>query len=567
MLRTIKSKIAVGIGALFVLLLTISVVAFIYINRLSHRTENLLTANYKTIQYCNRMMHAINTMHLDSQKIDAFESNLQLQEKNVTEPGEEKATQKLRVFFELAKRQKQDSNIIDSINTQLYNIALLNQGALERKNTQALRTAENAKIVISILAALLVLISFSFVVNFPGYIASPVKLLTDGIKEIAQKNYGKRIYLDNKDEFGEMATAFNMMAEKLYEYENSNINQVMFEKQRVETIINQMSDAVIGLDAKNKLLFINNTAQQLLNLKASEVKGKYAPDIALRNDLFRFILQKDSKAEPLKIVVNGKENYFSIDTKTVMSDEKVIGEVFMLKNITQFKELDISKTNLLATISHELKTPISSIKMSAKLIADERMGELTNDQKDLVANINEDAERLLKLTGELLNMTQIETGNIQLKLQKVNPLDILHNALNAVQVQASQKQIKFETSQEENLPAIVADTDKTSWVLINLLTNAIKYSTSASPVFINISRADNTVKFAIKDEGPGIDEKYVGKIFERYFKVPESEQTGTGLGLAISKEFIEAQGGKINFSNSPEKGAIFSFELPIGTVV
>lgn len=567
MLRTIKSKIAVGIGALFVLLLTISVVAFIYINRLSHRTENLLTANYKTIQYCNRMMHAINTMHLDSQKIDAFESNLQLQEKNVTEPGEEKATQKLRVFFELAKRQKQDSNIIDSINTQLYNIALLNQGALERKNTQALRTAENAKIVISILAALLVLISFSFVVNFPGYIASPVKLLTDGIKEIAQKNYGKRIYLDNKDEFGEMATAFNMMAEKLYEYENSNINQVMFEKQRVETIINQMSDAVIGLDAKNKLLFINNTAQQLLNLKASEVKGKYAPDIALRNDLFRFILQKDSKAEPLKIVVNGKENYFSIDTKTVMSDEKVIGEVFMLKNITQFKELDISKTNLLATISHELKTPISSIKMSAKLIADERMGELTNDQKDLVANINEDAERLLKLTGELLNMTQIETGNIQLKLQKVNPIDILHNALNAVQVQASQKQIKFETSQEENLPAIVADTDKTSWVLINLLTNAIKYSTSASPVFINISRADNTVKFAIKDEGPGIDEKYVGKIFERYFKVPESEQTGTGLGLAISKEFIEAQGGKINFSNSPEKGAIFSFELPIGTVV
>lgn len=563
MLRTIKSKIAVGIGALFVLLLTISVVAFIYINRLSHRTENLLTANYKTIQYCNRMMHAINTMHLDSQKINAFETNLQLQEKNVTEPGEAKATQQLRVYFEIAKRQKPDSNIIDSINKQLYDIALLNQAALEQKNTQALKTAENAKIVISILAALLVLISFSFVVNFPGYIASPVKLLTEGIKEIAQKNYGKRIYLDNKDEFGEMATAFNRMAEKLYEYENSNINQVMFEKQRVETIINQMSDAVIGLDAKSKLLFINNTAQQLLNLKVSEVKGKYAPDIALRNDLFRFILQKDSKAEPLKIVLDGKENYFSIDNKTVMSDEKVIGEVFMLKNITQFKELDISKTNLLATISHELKTPISSIKMSAKLISDERVGTLTSDQKDLVANINEDAERLLKLTGELLNMTQIETGNIQLKLQKVNPLDILHNALNAVQVQASQKQIKFETRQDENLPAVVADADKTSWVLINLLTNAIKYSAPSTPVFININRADNTVKFAIKDAGPGIDEKYVGKIFERYFKVPESEQTGTGLGLAISKEFIEAQGGKINFSNSPEKGAIFSFELPI----
>lgn len=563
MLRTIKSKIAVGIGALFILLLTISVVAFIYINRLSHRTENLLTANYKTIQYCNRMMHAINTMHLDSQKIQAFETNLQLQEKNVTEPGEQKATQKLRVYFELAKRQKQDSNIIDSINKQLYDIALLNQAALERKNIQALKTAENAKIVISILAALLVLISFSFVVNFPGYIASPVRLLTEGIKEIAQKNYDKRIYLDNRDEFGEMATAFNMMAEKLYEYENSNINQVMFEKQRVETIINQMSDAVIGLDAKGKVLFINNTAQQLLNLKAAEVRGKYAPNIALKNDLLRFILQKNSKAEPLKIVVEGKENYFSVDTKTVLSDERVIGEVFMLKNITQFKELDISKTNLLATISHELKTPISSIKMSAKLIADERLGMLTNDQKDLVANINEDAERLLKLTGELLNMTQIETGNIQLKLQRVEPLSILKNAVNAVQVQASQKQITFETIHDKDLPAIIADADKTSWVLINLLTNAIKYSTSASPVHISIGRIGNTVKFAVEDAGPGIDDKYVGRLFERYFKVPENEQTGTGLGLAISKEFIEAQGGKIGYSNSPERGAIFSFELPI----
>ncbi|MBS1780786.1 MAG: HAMP domain-containing protein [Bacteroidetes bacterium] len=563
MTRTIKSKIALGIGALFVLLLTISTVSFVFINLLSHRTENLLTANYKTIQYCNQMMHAINAVSLDSNALSAFEKNLQLQESNITEPGEQPATQKLRLYFELIKKNAEDSTVIDSINRQLYDIALLNQHALEKKNQKALTTAGAAKLWISLLTSVLVLISFTLLINFPGYIASPIKLLTEGIKEIAQKNYNKRIYINNNDEFGEMASAFNQMAEKLYEYENSSINQLMFEKQRVETIINQMTDAVIGLDSKNKILFINNTAQQLLNLKADEIKGRYAPDVALRNDLFRFILQKNSRQEPLKIVVDGKENYFSIDNKTVYSEEKTIGEVFILKNITQFKELDISKTNLLATISHELKTPISSIKMSAKLISDERTGSLNQEQEELVNNIKEDTERLLKLTGELLNMTQIETGNIQLKLQKVYPGEIIETSLRSVQTQAQQKEIALKITMADNLPYIMADADKTSWVLINILSNAIKYSNPASPVTVSVDVLDDMAQFSIKDNGPGIDEKYLGRIFERYFKVPGSEQTGSGLGLAISKEFIEAQGGTINFLNNPEKGALVKFSLPL----
>lgn len=563
MTRTIKSKITFGIGALFVLLLTISTVSFIFINQLSHRTENLLTANYKTIQYCNQMMHAINAVSLDSTALLAFEKNLQLQENNITEPGERPATQKLRTYFELIKKDAEDSTVIDSINRQLYDIALLNQHALEQKNQQALTTAGAAKLWISLLTSVLVLISFTLLVNFPGYIANPIKLLTEGIKEIAQKNYNKRIYIKNNDEFGEMAKAFNQMAEKLYEYENSSLNQLMFEKQRVETIINQMSDGIIGLDSKNKILFINNAAQQLLNLKAEEIKNKYAPDVALRNDLFRFILQKNPRHEPLKIVVDGKENYFSIDNKTVYSEDKIIGEVFILKNITQFKELDISKTNLLATISHELKTPISSIKMSTKLISDERTGSLNPEQTELITNIKEDTERLLKLTGELLNMTQIETGNIQLKLQKVHPQEIVETSLKAVQTQAQQKDIHLKVIIGNSLPYILADADKTSWVLINILSNAIRYSSPLSPVSISLHVLNNMVQFSIKDNGPGIDEKYLGKIFERYFKVPGSEHTGTGLGLAISKEFIEAQGGVISFINDPEKGALVSFSLPL----
>jgi len=561
---SIKSKIAIGIGVLFALLITVSLMAIIFINLLSSKTEKLLTANYNTIRYCSEMSDAIDEIDSSSVAVLKFETNLKAQENNITEPGEREATQLLRQYFEEIKKGGRNIATYHKINKQIYYIYLLNQKALEQKNANALATAANAKLWLTMLTTILILISFSLVVNFPGYIANPIKLLTDGIKEIAQKNYEQRIYIDNKDEFGEMADAFNLMAKKLYEYEHSNLSKIMFEKKRVETIINQMEDAVIGLDANNKVLFINHKAEGLFNLKETEVTGKYAPDVALYNDLLRTVLQKDTKRQPLKIIVDSRESYFSVDYRTVYNDGINIGEVLSLRDITSFKELDISKTNLLATISHELKTPISSIKMSTKLINDNRVGGLNTEQKELINNIDEDADRLLRITGELLNMTQIETGNIQLKLQKVNPKDIVTNSVHAVQVQAEQKKIKLDIDCPDNLPPVLADEDKTSWVLINLLTNAIKYSPEGTSVIIKVFAKKNHVHFSVQDFGIGIEEKYLSRIFDRYFKVPGGlEKSSTGLGLAISKEFIDAEGGQIEVNSSYGEGSTFSFALQV----
>ena len=564
MALSIKSKIATGIGMLFALLLTVSIVAIVFINLLSSKTEKLLTANYNTIRYCSEMSNAIDEIDSSSFALAKFETNLRAQEKNITEPGEAEATQKLRYYFEQIKNGDRSPYIFRRVNKEIYEIYLLNQKALENKNANALQTAANAKLWLTLLTSILILLSFSLVVNFPGYIANPIRLLTEGIKEIAQKNYEQRIYIDNKDEFGEMADAFNLMAKKLYEYEHSNLSRIMFEKKRVETIINQMEDAVIGLDANNKVLFINHKAEGLFNLKEIEITGKYAPDVALHNDLLRTVLQKDTKRQPLKIIVDKKESYFSVDYRTVYSEGVNIGEVFSLRDITTFKELDISKTNLLATISHELKTPISSIKMSAKLIDDDRIGGLNAEQEELISNINEDADRLLRITGELLNMTQIETGNIQLKLQKVDPKDIITNSAHAIQVQAEQKKIKLDIDCPPDLPSVLADEDKTSWVLINFLTNAIKYAPEGGRVSIKVVSKIDNVLFSVQDFGIGIEEKYLSRIFDRYFKVPGGlEKSSTGLGLAISKEFIEAQKGNISVDSEIGKGSTFSFSLPL----
>jgi PAS domain S-box-containing protein len=559
---SIQSKLSLGIGVLFALLLTVSIVAFAFIHSMTGQTEDILKDNSISIRYCNQMLSALDALGHDSTAVSRFEQSLQKQEDNVTEKGESEATQKTRFFFERIKSGNYTTAEIDSVNTQLYKLSEINQQAIERKNDVAVHSARNAALWISVLTAVFVLIGFTLAVNIPGAIASPIKLLTAGIRAIANKDYKKRIYLDNKDELGEMAGAFNSMAEKLYEYEHSNLSQLMFEKKRVETIINQMEDAVIGLDAHGHILFINSAAAALFHLKADDIVGKYAPDVALYNDLLRTVLQKEHQ-QPLRIVVNGKENYFSLDTRVVFNEDQRIGDVFTLRNITSFKELDISKTNLLATISHELKTPISSIRLSTQLITDARVGELNEEQQELIGNIKDDTERLLKLTGELLNMTQLESGKIQLKLAPVPVLQVIDKSLQAVLVQAQQKEIVITTALEQNLPDIYADADKTSWVLVNLLSNAIKYAPEKSTVTIGAVREKNAVRVSVKDMGPGIEPVHAAQIFDRYYKVPGSEaQDGTGLGLSISKEFIEAQGGRLYLESTPGEGSTFFFELP-----
>ncbi len=558
----LKTKLGLGLTFLFVVIITFGVLSVFYINRLSTDSKSVLKNNLESLVYSNNMLKQLEDIPLRKEAATEFEKNLKKQEANITEPGEKEATQEIRKNLSVLLNNTGDSTTYSLIRQSVQTVNDLNQQAIIRKNERAKKTAENAILWLSIIFAVLGLITFTFVINFPSVISTPVRALNDGIREIASKNYSKRIYLKQTDEFGDLANAFNSMAEKLDEYENSNLAQLRFEKSRIETIINQMKDGIIGLDTKRNILFLNAVAERLLGLKEAEIIGRYAPDIALNNDLVRTLLQDETKKE-LKIFADNKESFFTKDVLEVTNNGAVIGLVIVLKNITPFHELNEAKTNFIATVSHELKTPISSIKMSAKLLADKRVGELNTEQDELVKSIADDSERLLKITSELLNMSQVETGNIQLKMQPVNPSRIIEEALQAVQFKAQQKGITFKTAIMAPLPQVQADLEKTSWVLINFLTNAVKYSPENSTIDVVARRNNNTIEFAVQDYGKGIDEKYLARIFDRYFKVPgTTEHNSTGLGLAISKEFIEAQGGTIKVESQITSGSRFSFELP-----
>lgn len=569
----IKTKLTLGVGLLFLLIILLSIVGAKYINELKADTENILVANYNSLEYSRNMLVALEE---GSEKaLQKFEINLQNQEKNITEIGENETTAEIRNNFELYKSNKFDTSFQTIIRKDIFRLMDMNMQAIQRKSEVAKVTADKAVFWIVLAGTLCFLIAFVLLVNLPSNIANPIRELTDSIQQIADKNYSERVHFESHSEFGQLAKSFNTMAAKLEEYNNSNLAKLMIEKKRIETLISNMHDPVIGLDENLRVIFANEEAIKISGLAQNDLVGKSAQELSIRNDLIRTLIQDIvfseatvvEKQSPIKIFSGNKESYFEKETlhisitPTGENKTKLVGHVIFLRNITSYKELDIAKTNFIATVSHEFKTPISSIKMSLQLLENEQIGKLNGEQKNLVDSIKDDTNRLLKITGELLNMTQVESGNIQLSILPVDPKEILLYAINANKTQADQKQITFEIDCPDDISKIHADSEKTAWVLTNLISNAVRYSYENSMIYLTMRQKENQVQISVRDTGQGIAPQYKDKIFDRYFRVPGTKKEGTGLGLAISKEFIEAQGGKISLESEFASGSTFTISL------
>jgi PAS domain S-box-containing protein len=552
----LKTKLSLGLSFLFLVIVAFGILGFFYINRLSNDADRVLKNNHESLVYANNMLKALEEIPSKKEAFQLFEYNLEKQEKNITEPGEKESTAALRKDFTELKANPSDSSNYPQLRQSIQVINDLNQDAILRKNEVAQKTAEDARFWLTLIFTILIIVSITFIYNFPAVISTPVTRLAEGIREIANKNYKQRIYLEQKDEFGDLANSFNSMAEKLDEYEHSNLAKIKFEKSRIETIINQMKDGIIGLDDKKHILFVNAVSEKILGLKESDLIGKYAADIAIQNDLMRTLLQDETRKE-LKIYADEKESFFNKDFINVKVNDEVIGQVIVLRNITPYHELNEAKTNFIATVSHELKTPIASIRMSLQLLDNKQTGAVNTEQQLLLDGIKDDTNRLLKITGELLNMTQVDSGKIQLSIVASDAKEILDYAVNANKLAAEQKNIHLEIDIAPKLPQVAADNEKTAWVLTNLLSNAIRYSYDNSTVAASIHSTDNKIIFTVKDTGQGIAPEFKGKIFDRYFRIPGTHKEGTGLGLSICKEFIEAQGGYINVESEYGSGSSF----------
>ncbi|MCX8534190.1 sensor histidine kinase [Chryseobacterium luquanense] len=573
----IKTKLNAGVGLLFFMIIILSTLGGWFIYQLKKDTQNILVANYNTLQYSRNMLLSLEEISTEPFAMSEFQKNLDLQRRNITESGEKEATQNINDHFWELKVDKGNVNIQSEIRKDIAELMQLNMNAIQIKSGIANTTAENAIAVISIAGTLCFLIAFILMVNLPANISNPIRELTSSIHQIANQNYRERVQFESSSEFGELARSFNTMAEKLQEYSESRIDKILKGKKRIETLIDNMHDAVIGIDEDRKVLFVNDEALKISGLKKENFVGKLIQDVAVSNDLVRDLIREivnpdatKNSTGTLKIFMEGKENYFEkeiLDINVVPTGEKesrFIGQVIMLRNITPFKELDLAKTHFMGTVSHEFKTPISSIQMGLQLLENERIGHLNEEQEKLVSGIKDDTQRLLRITGELLNMTQLESGVVQLNIKPSSVQNMIEDVIAANKSAAENKEIFIKTNIASGISVVNADSEKTSWVLNNIVSNAIRYSHEKSVVEINVVKLDNDqVKFSVTDNGRGIEEQYLNKVFTRYFRIPGTKTEGTGLGLSISKEFIEAQGGTIAVESEIGVGSTFYFVLDL----
>jgi len=609
-MKTIKSKISIGVIFLFTVILLLSVLGVVFINRLAQQSKGTIIDNYASVDYMMNMTGSLDNMHdfhlksintakaTDTAEIrsyllskNIFEKNMQLETDNITEKGEGDLVNKLHnsyaSYLNAYKQIKGKENISDeditsldkdysSLRNIIFGIYKLNMAAINYKSGKLQTTADSVIIYMIIVAAISILITLSFIFTFPSKIVEPLKELTEKIKSISEKNYDQKLEISSDDELGELSNAFNVMAERLKLYEAKQIDRLLFEQKRLESVVHSFEDGIIFVDENKEVVLVNDTILQITGLKEKDILHRSITDIAAQNDLIREIyksvnikmLEENAEIKPIRIARDGKESFFNIETEKIITysesekKEAFIGNLVLLRNITKFQERDKAKTNLLATVSHELKTPLSSINLSLRLLDDKRFGELNNDQKEVINSLKQQSNRLSRVINELLDYSQIETGNIKLKFSSVKPDEVLDIGMTALMMQVSEKNLNLQTYIEEELPEIRVDLEKLVFVFINILNNAIRFSPNGSDIIIEVRKADNDVEFSIKDNGQGISKEDCEKLFQRFTQVGNKSKHGWGLGLAIAKEFMQAQNGKLRVESEIGKGSKFIFSVP-----
>lgn len=569
----LRNRLTLGIGVLFILILLLGLQSVRSVRQLSVASKDILANNYNSVHYVEEMLRSLDRLSQDSTSHDVLINSLALQQQNITEVNEKEVTSALTQKID-ALTDSVSITQIQATREDLYRVMELNMNSIRSKSSDMESSAEDAVQWLTILSVLCILLAAIFLIRFPAIILRPIDKLKQGITQIANYNYEERLDFGDNKEFRAVAMSFNDMACKLSEYRRSSLDRLMTEKKRIEAIVNSLHEPIIGLDPERKILFMNNEAFSILNLKRDNIIGRNAAEIALNNDLLRRLIREvyaenDDDHGPLKIYADNKESYFQMDNIPLYinpigeTQQQFVGNLIILNNVTKYKELDSAKTNFIATVSHEMKTPISSILMSVQLLGDSRLGSLNDEQTQLLGSIRESSNRLLNITGELLNLTQVESGKLTLKPKIVKPIELIEYAIKATQVLAERFHCFVEVEYPEKISKLFVDNEKIAWVITNLLSNAIHHSPENSRIIVGAAQHDKQVDIYVQDFGHGIDPRYHKSIFDRYFRVPGTKVQGSGLGLAISKDFVEAHGGTISIESEIGKGCRFTVSLPV----
>jgi signal transduction histidine kinase/HAMP domain-containing protein len=579
---SLRTTITLGLLGLLLLLLAIGGYAYYSVRRLDQSSHSILKANFYSVELGQQMLQGLDQLAAPPQEADGqrkFQQALTREAGNVTEPGEQQLVDSLAQTFN-GYQQQPTTPALARLRAQTHRMIRLNTAALVRKNNYSAALAAGTERNLLLCVVLAVLLASVLVVSVPEAAVQPLRQLTTALEHATDRHFTATIPVESGSEFGRVARAFNRMLVQLQDFRSSTMAELLTERNRAASIVSSLDEGLLLLDENRRIILANPVACGLLSLTAAQLLGQPAAAVAEGNDLLREMLrpleveagrreQAVAEAPLLRIAQQGEEVFYRLAVQELVSYNEVlekmefVGQILTLRNVSDFKKLDQVKSNFLATVSHELKTPLSSINLNTKLLQDERLP--AEERQRITGYIRQETQRLQRMVAELLDVSRLDAGaGIQLDVQPTSLAEVVRYATATVQPQLDDKQLRLDLQLPAELPAARADVEKTTWVLINLLANAIRYSPVGETLTVRAAVVGTFVQVSVQDHGPGIAAEHHDKIFQRFAQLPDKSgyRGGSGLGLSIAREFITTQGGRLWVESELGSGSTFHFTLP-----
>ncbi|GAB6099298.1 hypothetical protein JCM16358_11770 [Halanaerocella petrolearia] len=608
---SLRAKILLGYMAVIIVLIGLaswSIYNFVSLNESIH---DIMVENYRSVIASEEMMEALERQDSaelififgqQDKALNIFQENqmqfmkyLSRAEDNITIPEEKKIIKSLNQdyqeylgkFMRLRKMagQKSFSQVqkyylqqimphFEKVKKHSRDLLMVNQEHMKQAQQRANDNATQAIYSTVIFSIVALILALSFGIYISNLIIKPIKELTAKIKEIAGGNLDQVIEIDTKDEIGQLAGEFNRMTYRLKEYETMNVSKLVEEKNKSEAIVKSISNPLLVTDQENKILLMNPRAEKLFDLTEHKILGTHFLESIKEDKIFDSITETLKSGEVkfgndnqvIKFMAeDDKELYFRITTTPVKDkDNTTTLVVTLLEDITHLKEVDKMKSEFVSMVSHEFRTPLTSMNMGINMLLEENIGEVNDQQEELLEVAKEDCEHLNNLVDDLLDLSKIESGRIDLDFGTIQVTKIFETSIQPFVEQAKNQGIKLITEEVDNL-AVYADLNKVTWVVTNLIGNALRYTEVDDEIRLSAQRKGHKVHISVADTGSGIPKEYQHKIFDKFVRAgaDKDKGTGTGLGLAISKEIIEAHGGRIWVESEEGVGSTFTFTLKL----
>jgi two-component system, NtrC family, sensor histidine kinase KinB len=444
-------------------------------------------------------------------------------------------------------------------------ILAINQQNMVDANNEARRQSRDAShYMIAILAGGFV-ISTVLAWLLARSIVQPVQSLTESAQQLGDGNLDQHVTVQSGDELGRMAEAFNKMAAKLRAYRQSTTAQILEAQQITESALRAFPDPIVVFSTEKRIQLQNAAAERFL----AQIGGSL-DSLGSLSALIDASLQGSADFQPtsfdkaISVSLDASEKFF-LPRVLAMRNEtgSVVGVVVALQDVTRFRVADDVKTDLIATVSHELKTPLTSMQMAVYLLLEEKIGPLNPKQTELLLAARNNSDRLFEMVEDLLDLARFEGGAALIEKKALPAQQLIEGVAGREKELVHSRGLELKVETEPHLPRIDVSLPRINQVFANFISNAVKHSPRGSVITLSARReGGKSVRFAVRDEGPGIAKELQRRIFDKFFRVPESGDEGAGLGLSIAREIVLAHGGSIGVESEKGKGSEFFFILP-----